>query len=315
LSSVDKQTELARRHLVFFLFVVGSALAFWIPLRKLISFSLAYDYGSYIIFIIPVSAYLIHQNRHEIFSRVHDDFSAGLVLFFAGVILWWFAAKYVPSSLQDSSFSLEILAIVIIWLAGFIFCYGMGAFVIGIFPLLFLLLLIPIPQFLIEKVIFLLQAGSAAVAYWLLRLLGVPVFKQGFILRLPTLDIEVAKECSGIRSSLGLLITILLVGEFTLRSGWRRLLLTFSTIPVLILKNGVRIVAICLLSIYVDRGFLHGWLHTSGGIVFYILGLAMLVPILKALRKSEAKQGEKRSGAAPAFSGAGSADVVTTRQK
>jgi exosortase len=315
LSGIDKQTELTRRHIGFLLFLVGSALVFYVPLRKLTSFSLTYDYGSYIIFIIPVSSYLIYQKRHEIFSRVHIDLSTGSVLFLAGIILWWFAARYLPPSPPNISFSLVVLAIVIIWLAGFIFCYGAGAFAIGSFPLLFLLLLVPIPDVLIEKIIFLLQAGSAAVAYGLLRLLGVPVFKQGFILRLPTLDIEVAKECSGIRSSLGLLITILLVGEFTLRSGWRRLLLTFSTVPVLIVKNGVRIVAICLLSIYVDRGFLHGWLHTSGGIVFYMLGLAMLVPILTALRKSEGKEGKKRSGAAPAFSVAGSADVVTTRQK
>jgi exosortase len=315
LSSVGKETELARRHIGFLLFLVGSGLVFYVPLRKLISFSLTYDYGSYIVFIIPISSYLIYQKRHEIFSRVHVDFSAGSVLFLAGIILWWFAARYLPPSSPNISFSLVVLAIVIIWLAGFIFCYGAGAFAIGSFPLLFLLLLVPIPDVLIEKIIFLLQAGSAAVAYWLLRLLAVPVFKQGFILRLPTLNIEVAKECSGIRSSLGLLITILLVGEFTLRSGWRRLLLTLSTVPVLILKNGARIVAICLLSIYVDRGFLHGWLHTSGGVVFYLLGLAMLVPILAALRKSEEKEGKKRSGAAPGFSGAGSADVATTRRK
>jgi hypothetical protein len=49
----------------------------------------------------------------------------------------------------------------------------------------------------------------------------------------------------------------------------------------------VRIVAVTLLSIYVSRSFLHGWLHTSGGIVFYFLGLVLLIPIVVALRKSE----------------------------
>ena len=308
MSGADKPSGLFRRHLGFLLFFVGSALVFWMPLRRLISFSLTYDYGSHIIFIVPVSAYLIYVKRHEIFSKVHSDFLAGSVLFLAGAILWWLAERY-SLFLQGSSLSFAVLALVIIWMSGFIFCYGTSAFAIGSFPLLFLLLLVPIPEFLIEKIIFLLQAGSAAVAYWLLRLLQVPVFKQGFILQLPTLNIEVAKECSGIRSSLGLLITTLLVGEFALRSGWRRLLFTLSTVPILIFKNGVRIVAICLLSIYVDRGFLHGWLHTSGGVVFYLLGLAILVPILTALRKSEEK---RRSGAAPVFS---EADVVTARQK
>jgi exosortase/archaeosortase family protein len=94
------------------------------------------------------------------------------------------------------------------------------------------------------------------------------VLKQGFILRLPTLDIEVAKQCSGIRSSLALLITVLIVGNFVLRSAWRKALLVLSILPILIFKNGVRIVAVSLLSIYVNRRFLHEWLHTSGGIVF-----------------------------------------------
>ena len=61
------------------------------------------------------------------------------------------------------------------------------AFTRARFPLLFLLFLVPIPDFLLDKVVFLLQAGSAAVAYWLLRLLNVPVFQQGFTLQLPTL--------------------------------------------------------------------------------------------------------------------------------
>jgi exosortase len=307
LSSADKQNELFRWHFGFFLFLVASVLVFWTPLRSLISFSLTYDYGSYILFVVPISAYLIYEKRDEIFSTAHADVLAGSVLSLTGILLWWFAERHSPPSLQGSSFSLVVLAIVIVWISGFIFCYGTRAFARASFPLLFLLLLVPIPEFLIDKIIFLLQTGSAAVAYWLLRLLQVPVYKQGFILRLPGLDIEVAKQCSGIRSSLGLLITTLLVGEFALRSGWRKLVFTFSALPILILKNGVRIVAVCLLSIYVNRGFLHGWLHTSGGVVFYLLGLAILVPILTALRKSE-----ERTLPSPAFS---IADVLTARQK
>ena len=60
-----------------------------------------------------------------------------------------------------------------------------------------------------------------------------------------------------------------------------------SVLPILIMKNGIRIVAVSLLSIYVSRKFLHGWLHTSGGIVFYLLGLALLNPVAIILRKSE----------------------------
>jgi len=313
LSGSEKPSGLFPRHLGFLFFLLTSALVFWIPLRNLISFSLTHDYGSHINFIVPISAYLIYAKRNEIFSKVQSSRLVGSVVLLAGAILSWlaekrFVEKHSPS-LESNYFSLLILAIVLIWISGFIFCYGTDAFRAAKFPLLFLLLLVPIPEFLIDKIISLLQAGSAAVAYGLLRLIQVPVFKQGFILQLPTLNIEVAKECSGIRSSLGLLITTLLIGEFALRPGWRRLILTLSTVPILILKNGVRITAICLLSIYVDRGFLTGWLHMSGGIVFYALGLALLVPILAALRRSEEKTRGSAASALP------SADAVTARQK
>jgi exosortase/archaeosortase family protein len=83
--------------------------------------------------------------------------------------------------------------------------------------------------------------------------------------------------------------TVLVAGEFVLRSSWRRLILVVSIIPILILKNGVRIVTIYLLTAYVNPAFLHGRLHTSGGIVFYLLGLIALIPIAALLRRGEDK--------------------------
>jgi len=288
-SAVDQQPELSRRHLGFALFFVCSIAVFWMPLKRLIGFSLTHDYASHIILVLPTSAYLIYLKRDRLVSAARAGLLAGGLLFLIGTILLWLAKTASYAAVRENELSVVILAIVVIWIAGFVFCYGTHAFALGRFPLLFLLLLVPIPERVVEEIIFLLQVGSATVAYWLLRLSGVAVFKQGFILQLPSLDIEVAKQCSGIRSSLALLLTALLVGEFTLRSGWRKALLLLSIVPILILKNGVRITAVSLLSIFVNRGFLHGWLHTSGGILFYLLSLVMLIPIFSALRKSEDK--------------------------
>jgi len=289
LSSADQHSELLRRHLCFLVLVICSLFVFWKPLSGLISFSLTHDYGSHIILVAPASAYIVYLKRREIFSNLQSGLLAGSVLFLAGATFYWFSHRWVLTFLPSDYESAEILAIVMLWISGFILSYGTIAFATARFPLLFLLFLVPIPDFLLHKIGFLLQAGSAEVAYWLLRLLNVPVFKQGFTLQLPTLTVEVAEQCSGIRSSLALLVTTLLVGEFVLLSAWRKSVLVASIVPILILKNGVRIVAVCLLAIYVDRGFLHGWLHTSGGIVFYVLGLVLLIPIIVVLRNSEKK--------------------------
>jgi exosortase len=287
LPNADRRSSLLRRDWGFVLFLAASVVVFWAPLNNLISFSLTRDYASHIILVVPVSACLIYLKRNEISSVVRRGVVPGSILFLIGTVLWWLAEKSAVSSVRDNQLSLLTFAIVVIWLSGFVFCYGTRAFAMASFPLLFLLLLVPIPELVIEKITFFLQAGSAAVAYGLLRLFSVPVLKQGFILRLPSLDIEVAKQCSGIRSSMALLISVLILGHFVLRSGWRKVLLVLTILPILILKNGVRIVSVILLSIYVNRSFLHGWLHTSGGIVFYFLGLVILIPIVIALRKSE----------------------------
>jgi exosortase len=283
----ERHRRVLRRHLGFAIFLVGSIILFAKPIANLIDFSLTRDHASHIILVLPVSVVLIYLNRDRIFATAQNSPVAGAVLFLIGTIVWWVAERKMPASLRDNELSLVTLAFVIILCSGFMFWYGPRSFSTANFPLLFLFLLVPIPDIVVERIIFLLQTGSAAVAYGLLRFFSVPVLKQGFILRLPTLDIEVAKQCSGIRSSLALLITVLILGHFVFRSAWRKALLVTSIVPILILKNGVRIVAVALLSIYVNRRFLHGWLHTSGGIVFYLLGLALLIPIIAALRKTE----------------------------
>ena len=65
------------------------------------------------------------------------------------------------------------------------------------------------------------------------------------------------------------------------------LLLVALALPLSILKNGIRITTLTLLSIYVDPGFLTGSLHRDGGFVFFLMALALLAPVLLLLQKSE----------------------------
>jgi exosortase len=236
--------------------------------------------------------FIVYLCRHQIFSVIGTGaapkitIAAGSGLFLLGLI-FLLLGKYQPLSAER--LSLEILSLVTLWVSAFVFCYGRESFIEARFPLLFLLLLVPFPDFAIDKIVFALQAGSSDVAYGLLRILNVPVLKEGFILRLPVVNLEVAKECSGIRSSIALLLTVLVTGEFVFRSGWKKLLFVLSIVPILVIKNGVRIVTIYLLTAYVNPAFLHGWLHTSGGIVFYLLGLIALIPVAALLRRGERK--------------------------
>ena len=150
--------------------------------------------------------------------------------------------------------------------------------------------MIPIPEPILSRTIYFLQSGSTDIAYFLFHALGVPVFRQGFLLTVPGVTIEVAKECSGIRSSMALFITCLIAAYLFLRKPWKRLLFVVLSIPLALIKNGIRIVTLTLLSVYVDPSFLSGNLHHNGGFVFFLLALGILAPVLLLLEKTERAQ-------------------------
>jgi exosortase len=177
-------------------------------------------------------------------------------------------------------------------MAGFALCYGTESFSAALFPWMFLLFMVPLPVVALDKVVLVLQKGSAVMTFALFKLFGVPVLWRHFKFLLPGVEIEIAQECSGIRSSSALFITSILAGYMFLQSNWRRAVFSLFTIPVVIFKNAVRIVTISCLGVYVDPRFLHGKLHQYGGIPFSLVSLAILVPCLLALQRGERSHDE-----------------------
>jgi exosortase len=151
------------------------------------------------------------------------------------------------------------------------------------FPLCFLLWLVPLPEFALNHIVNFLQQGSAYAARLLFVIAGVPVTQDGVRLTIPGLTLEVAQECSSVRSSLMLLVTTMVLAHLLLRSAWGKGLVILAAIPLSVAKNGFRIFTLSMLAVYVDPGFLHGWLHHQGGIVFFLVflaGLFFLLPLV-----------------------------------
>src|SRR5579872_528585 len=263
------------------------ALIFVRMLSDLIAFANHYEYGSHIPLIPFVTAYLIFVRRKTIFSKVQHSFRTGGVLLFLGIASFWMSRGQLLSPSGNSLLAWATASIVLICIAGFVICYGSGASRRALFPLLFLFLMVPIPTLVVEKMIFLLREGSTAITMGIFQIFNVPALRNGFAISVPGVTIEIAQECSGIRSTLALLITCLLASYLFLRSNIRRIIFLCLIVPMAVVKNGIRIATLTLLSIYVDPGFLHGRLHHEGGIVFFLLALLLLAPILWLLRVSE----------------------------
>lgn len=278
-----------RAHAAFVGLVILSVIVFSKTFHALVLFSLSHESSSHILLIPCVSVYLLWSERSRNFHVVRTSFVSGAIVVLAAIGLYLFMAGH--SSVQEPEQFLPgaTLAIVLLWLGGFLLCYGLAAWRSASFSLLFLLLMVPLPPTFLERTIYGLQQGSTEIAYLLFKAVDVPVLRQGFILAVPGVTIEVARECSGIHSSVALFITCILAAHLFLKTKWKSLLFVLLAFPLAIIKNGIRIATLTLLSVYVDSGFLTGRLHHEGGFVFFLLALAILAPVLMFLQRSERK--------------------------
>ena len=284
--SSDSRDRIARS-LLFALIVALTLAMSWTSLTTLLRLSFGEEQYSHILVIPQISAFLFYLERRRIFSHLATQWPVGFGLLSAGFFFYWFRQHHSASLSENDRLAMAVFSVVLIWIGGFVLSFGLRAFQAGLFPLLFLLLMVPLPDFFLHRAIYWLQVGSAEVSYALFQAVDVPVVRTGLVFALPGITIEVAKECSGIRSSMALLITSLFAGHVLLRSVWRKAILTFATLPLLFIKNGIRIVTLSLLTVYVDPSFLAGRLHNRGGIVFLMLAMGMLLPVLWWLCKSE----------------------------
>ncbi len=264
-------------------------LLFFEMLRDLVQFLINSDNDNYIPLIPFISAYLVYSNRKIIFSEKESSSVAGLLTMGVGILFLVIVRNQKGFLDYRDYLALLIFSLLSIWIGGFILSYGMRSFREAAFPVLFLFFMIPVPSAAQERIILFLQTGSAEAAYGFLQAAGVPVARDGFIFHLSTIDIEVAKQCSGIHSSLALVITGALAGYYFLRRGWTRSLLMISIVPIAVLKNGFRIATLSILGVYVDERILDSNLHRKGGIVFFILALGLVWAVIVLLRKAEGK--------------------------
>ncbi len=259
----------------------------WRPLLDTFTLALREDQYTHIILILPLSAALILSEWRSLRPMVARNFRTGfpllvIAVLLVGVVKWRSAT--LPS---DVRLSIEMFALVLSWIAAFVLCFGSRVSRSVLFPLCFLFGLVPFPQVVLNEIVDLLQQGSAFAAYALFVAVGVPASQNGILVTIPGLTVEVAQECSSIRSSSMLLVTTMVLAHVLLRSPWRKLLAIVFAVFLSVAKNGLRIFTIAMLGTRVDPAFLTGRLHRQGGIVFFMIALIAVFVLLWIFRKGE----------------------------
>jgi exosortase len=288
-SATSQESILKLSPLLVFSVLVAISLAIWfVPIQSSFALALGDSAYTHILLIVPLSAAMVFLEWNSLAPSRDRKRGIALLLLavaaLANAVLRW----RVPAS--DVQLAMDMLALVGWWMAAFANCFGPRAFRRVLFPLCFLLWMVPLPHFALSWIVNLLQQGSAAVAHLLFLASGVPVEQRGLLVHIPGLTLEVAPECSSIRSSLMLLVTTMVVAHLLLRSFWRKALLVAVAIPVSVAKNGLRIFVLGMLGSRVDPSFLTGRLHREGGIIYFLIALIAMGLLLWILRRGEADQ-------------------------
>lgn len=276
----------AARNAIFLGLLLLAATVFFRPLSLVVGHSVSVDQYSQILIVPPITVALLYLEQKKVFAKV--SFSrVGVVLFAAFIGLYVGIRFFVPALAPSVFVSLAILLFTGCCMAAFISSYGRKAFRAGLFPLCFLVCSTPLPDSFRERVITFLQHSSALVTDWFFSAANIPFTREGVIIVLPKVTIEIAQECSGIRSSLILIIAGFVLGHLFLRTTWAKIAMIFLLIPLTIVKNAFRIFTLSTLGMYVDESFLSGKLHHQGGIVFFAVTFVALWVMIWALQKIE----------------------------
>ncbi len=229
-------------------------------------------------FFVPLfSAFVIWQERARLSALSLRPSWSGLL--FLGLGLCVLIVGQMGAELFLSRLSLLIV------LAGLlVLFFGWNFFRALLFPWAFLLLMIPIPAIVFNQITFPLQLLASKVASTTLPWMGVPVLREGNVIVLPAMALEVAEACSGIRSLMSLTTLAVIYGYLMERKVGVRVLLAVASVPIAVAANSFRIVGTGLLVQYWDPEKAQGFFHEFSGWLIFVVSLVMLYLLHRSVR-------------------------------
>jgi len=248
--------------------------------------------------IVPLAIYFAYERRRDL-ARVRISPSWwGLVPLILGAVALAIGRLGVELMAMRVGFVLSLIGIVVLGL-------GLEVFKILLFPLLFLFLMVPLPQSLVNTIAFPLQLIAARIAVELMHMLGITVLLEGNIIHLPSSSLFVAEACSGLRSLMAL-ITLGVVFAYFFRKHWiERAIIIASAIPIAILVNSIRVALTGVLTSRFGSEAAGGFIHDFQGVITFSVAFLLLLAEARLLarfspaqkRRAGRKPGARRQGA------------------
>jgi len=229
-------------------------------------------------FFVPFfSAFVIWQERSRLLKVRLQPSWWGLLFLAGGLCLLMIGQMGAEIFLSRTSLLIVLAGLIILFL-------GWNFFRAVLLPWAFLFLMIPIPSIVFNQITFPLQLLASKVASTTLPWMGVPVLREGNVIVLPTMALEVAEACSGIRSLMSLLTLAVIYGYLMESKNSVRVLLAVASIPIAVAANSFRIVGTGLLVQYWDPTKAEGFFHEFSGWLIFVISLVMLYLLHRVIR-------------------------------
>jgi exosortase len=229
-------------------------------------------------FFVPLfSAFVIWQERSRLTSLSPKPSWWGMLFLGLGLCVLILGQMGAELFLSRVSLLIALAGLIVLFL-------GWTFFRILLFPWAFLLLMIPIPAIVFNQITFPLQILASKVASTTLPWMGVPVFREGNVINLPAMQLEVAEACSGIRSLMSLITLAVIYGYLMERKISVRVLLALASVPIAVAANSLRIVGTGLLVQYWDPDKAQGFFHEFSGWLIFVVSLMMLYLLHRIVR-------------------------------
>ena len=258
------------------LVVAGFALLYRQVLVKLVMDWYNDDNYSHGFLIVPLALYFVWERRHKLRNIPLAPNAFGLVVVFGSIVV-------LIAGILGSELFLTRISILGTLVGVVLFLCGAGYLRALMFPLAFLLLMIPIPAIIFNQIAFPLQLLASRFGESAMGIANVPVLREGNVLILANTTLEVAEACSGIRSLVSLLTLAIVLGYFSDPRGWVRTLVALSSVPVAIVTNGFRVAGTGIAAHQFGAAAAEGFFHEFSGWLVFVSAFMLMLAVQRTI--------------------------------
>ncbi|MFW5906500.1 MAG: exosortase/archaeosortase family protein [Desulfobia sp.] len=229
-------------------------------------------------FIPLIAAYMIWLKKDELKQIDYRGTNWGLILVIPGLLQFFLAWV-------GSEYFLQGISLIVVLLGSVIYLWGGKAGHVLLVPILYLIFMIPLPAIIWNQLSFPLALTASKAATWVAGAMGLSILREGNVLTMPNITLQVAEACSGLRSLTTLLALSALLAYISSLKNWKKWVLFLAAVPVAVLGNIFRLTTTALLANRYGSHMAEGFIHEFSGMVVFIVGLIMLLLMLALLSR------------------------------